>query len=43
VGRNGPIEEEKIESLSEKWWEYLKNYWRMRGTKDAFKRTGPVK
>ena len=38
VGRNGPIEEEGIASLSEKWWEYWKNYWRVRGTKDAFKK-----
>lgn len=38
VSRNGPIEEEKIESLSEKWWKYRKNYWKMRETKDAFKK-----
>ena len=27
--------EEEIEPLSRKWWEYWKDYWRLRGTRDA--------
>ena len=27
--------EEEIEPLSRKWWEYWKDYWCLRGTRDA--------
>ena len=36
VGKKGKYTEEEIESSSEKWWEYWKDYWRLRGTRDAF-------
>ena len=36
VGKRGKYTEEGIESLSRKWWEYWKNYWRLRKTKDAY-------
>ena len=35
VGKKGKYAEEEIETLSRKWWEYWKNYWRLRGTRDA--------
>lgn len=35
VGRNGLISQEEIEPLSRKWWEYWKEYWKLRGSKDA--------
>ncbi len=35
VGEKGKYTEEEIESLSRKWWEYWKDYWRLRGTRDA--------
>ncbi len=35
VGRKGKYTEEEIESLSRKWWEYWKDYWHLRGTRDA--------
>ena len=35
VGNKGKYAEEEIESLSKKWWEYWKEYWRLRGTHDA--------
>ena len=35
VGRKGKYTEEEIESLSRKWWEYWKDYWRLGGTHDA--------
>ena len=36
VTHNGLISEEEIVTLSKKWWEYWKDYWRLRGTRDAF-------
>ena len=38
ITRNGPISEEAIEPLSRKWWEYWKQYWLLRRTKDAFQK-----
>ena len=35
VGKKGKYTEEEIEPLSKKWWEYWKDYWRLRGTCDA--------
>ena len=35
VGKKGKYTEEEIEPLSRKWWEYWKNYWRLRATRDA--------
>ena len=35
AGKKGKYTEEEIEPLSEKWWEYWKDYWRLRGTRDA--------
>ena len=35
VGGKGKYTEEEIEPLSKKWWEYWKDYWRLRGTRDA--------
>ena len=35
AGKKGKYTEEEIEPLSRKWWEYWKNYWRVRGTRDA--------
>ena len=35
AGKKGKYTEEEIEPLSRKWWEYWKNYWRLRGTRDA--------
>ena len=35
VSRNAAISEEEIEPLSRKWWEYWKQYWRLRGTRNA--------
>ena len=35
VSKNALISEEEIEPLSRKWWEYWKEYWRLRGTPDA--------
>ena len=35
VNKNASISEEEIELLSRKWWEYWKDYWRLRGTRDA--------
>jgi len=35
AGKKGKYTEEEIETLSRKWWEYWKNYWRLRGTRDA--------
>ena len=36
VGKKGKYSEEEIEPLARKWWEYWKDYWRLRGTRDAF-------
>ena len=38
VNKNGPISEDEIEPLSKRWWEYWKNYWRSRGTKNALQK-----
>ncbi|MBR2811687.1 MAG: hypothetical protein IKD69_09935 [Solobacterium sp.] len=35
AGQKGKYTEEEIEPLSRKWWEYWKDYWRLRGTRDA--------
>ena len=35
AGKKGKYTEEEIEPLSRKWWEYWKDYWRLRGTRDA--------
>lgn len=35
VGEKGKYTEEEIELLSKKWWEYWKDYWRLRGTRDS--------
>ena len=35
AGKTGKYTEEEIEPLSRKWWEYWKDYWRLRGTLDA--------
>ena len=35
AGKKGNYTEEEIEPLSRKWWEYWKDYWRLRGTCDA--------
>ena len=36
AGKKGKYSEEEIEPLSRKWWEYWEDYWRLRGTRDAF-------
>ena len=36
VGRKGNYTEEEIEAASKRWWEYWKDYWRVRKTKDAY-------
>ena len=36
VGKKGKYTEEEIEPLSRKWWEYWKDYWRLRRTKDSY-------
>lgn len=35
AGKKGKYSEKEIEPLSKKWWEYWKEYWRLRGTRDA--------
>lgn len=35
VGRNRRYTEEEIETASRKWWDYWKEYWKLRGTKNA--------
>ena len=35
AGEKGQYTEEEIELLSRKWWDYWKDYWRLRGTRDA--------
>jgi len=35
AGKKGNYTEEEIEPLSRKWWEYWKDYWCLRGTRDA--------
>ena len=36
AGRKGRYTEEEIKTASEKWWEYWKDYWRLRETEDAY-------
>ena len=36
-GRKEEYTDEDIRLLSAKWWEYWKDYWQKRGTKDAYK------
>ena len=36
AGKKGIYTEEEIELLSRKWWKYWKEYWKLRGTKDAY-------
>ncbi len=36
VGKKGKYTEEEIETAVRKWWEYWKDYWRMRKTKEAY-------
>ena len=36
VGRNGRYTEEEIETASRKWWDYWREYWKRRGTKNAW-------
>ena len=36
AGKKGKYAEEEIEPLSRKWWEYWKEYWRLRKTKDSY-------
>ena len=38
VGQKGKYTEEEIEAAAEKWWAYWRDYWRLRKTKDAFKK-----
>ena len=38
VTYNGLISEEEIATLSKKWWEYWKDYWRLRGTRNAYQK-----
>ena len=35
AGEKGNYKEEEIELLSRKWWDYWKDYWHVRGTRDA--------
>ena len=35
VGKKGKYSEEEIELLSRKWWDYWKDYWRLRMTRNA--------
>ena len=36
TGRNGNLSDDDVKRLSTKWWEYWKDYWKKRGTKDAY-------
>jgi hypothetical protein len=36
VGKKGKYTEEEIETAAGKWWDYWKEYWRLRRTKDAY-------
>ena len=36
VGKKGRYTEEEIETASGKWWDYWRDYWKLRGTKDAY-------
>lgn len=37
-GKNGELPGEAIESLSKRWWEYWKHYWRRRGKPEAYQK-----
>lgn len=36
AGKKGRYTEEEIETTSGKWWDYWREYWKLRGTKDAY-------
>lgn len=36
VGEKGKYTGEEIETASKKWWEYWKDYWKLRKTKEAY-------
>ncbi len=36
AGKKGKYTEEEIETAASKWWDYWKEYWRLRRTKDAY-------
>ena len=36
AGKEGKYTEEEIEASAKKWWDYWRNYWELRGTKDAY-------
>lgn len=38
VTHNGILSEEDIEKANKKWWEYWKDYWKLRGSKDAYEK-----
>ena len=38
VTHNGLLSEEDIATLSKKWWEYWKDYWRLRKTQNAYQK-----
>ena len=38
VGAKGKYTAEEIETASKKWWTYWRDYWRLRKTKDAYKK-----
>jgi hypothetical protein len=38
VTHNGLLSEEEIVTLSKKWWEYWKDYWRLRKTQNAYQK-----
>lgn len=38
IGQKGKYTEEEIKTAAEKWWAYWRDYWRLRKTKDAFKK-----
>ncbi|MBR4445447.1 MAG: hypothetical protein IKS37_06110 [Solobacterium sp.] len=38
IGRNGAYSEEDIQKASDKWMEYWRTYWKLKGTADAYPR-----
>ena len=38
VTNKGLISEEEVEPLSRMWWAYWRDYWRLRGTKNALQK-----
>ena len=38
VGKKGEYAEEEIEPAVRRWWEYWRDYWRLRRTKDAYEK-----